>query len=160
VAQKNFGPALKSYFEAERRRRSHLEMKIEILQAISKSGSAAVRSRINHETMLPWKVVERELSLLQKQGLVKTDIDVNSQTHGDYYSEMSTDVARTVTLERKKRKRRYLLTERGETVLRNYTALQQSFASILLQEIVSDAQLPEEAAATEQTLVVSRKLKS
>lgn len=148
---------LNTYFDAVRRRRSHLEMKIEILQSISRSDTPVVRSRINHETMLPWKVVERELSLLQKQGLVRTDIDPELHFNDDssYYALKQPEVFTG----RKRRKKAYLLTERGKSVLCKYTAIQQSFASILLEDLkIEDEQkVPDQEvriAAPRQTIVV------
>jgi predicted transcriptional regulator len=83
-------------------RRSRMEVKIDILQAIKEG--AGRPTHIMYRSNLSWSVMQGFIRTLEIQGLVKTEAS--------------------------ERKKRYLLTEKGERVLKTYLSMRTQFDAI------------------------------
>jgi predicted transcriptional regulator len=91
-------------------RRSRMEVKIDILQAIKEG--AGRPTHIMYRSNLSWSVMQGFIKTLEIQGLVQTD-----------------------TTERKKT---YLLTEKGERVLKTYLSVRTQFDSKMPVPIIQE----------------------
>ena len=84
-----------SYFAADRMRRSVLELKIEMLRAISEGANK--QSHIIQKTNISWSMAQGFIRKLEMQGLIQS--------------------------QRLKGRKIFIITERGNRVLDSYTAI-------------------------------------
>jgi predicted transcriptional regulator len=84
-----------SYFSAARMRRSELELKIEILRAISEGASK--QAHVIQKSNISWAMAQNFIRKLERQGLIET-----LQTKG---------------------RKIFVITERGRRVLDSYTTM-------------------------------------
>lgn len=91
-------------------RRSRMEVKIDILQAIKEG--AGRPTHIMYRSNLSWSVMQGFIKTLEIQGLVQTDAS--------------------------ERKKRYILTEKGERVLKTYLSMRTQFDSMIPVPVIQE----------------------
>jgi predicted transcriptional regulator len=115
-------------------------MKVAVLQSIENNGPL-ISSQIRCDTMLSWKVVQDELEVLQKQGLVTTLTgasrrqDTPFRNQEDWRPKTAADlvslgVKTSKSPAKSQGREKYILTEKGKSVLEAYTKLQQEFRNL------------------------------
>ncbi len=87
-----------------------MEVKIDILQAIKEG--AGRPTHIMYRSNLSWSVMQGFIKTLEIQGLVQTDAS--------------------------ERKKRYILTEKGERVLKTYLSMRTQFDSMIPVPVIQE----------------------
>jgi len=123
-------PTLDSYFEADRQRRSRLEIKIIVMQAISEGNHRL--AHIMYYAKVPTRMCSSILRGMEQQGLVESVLTQQPQQHAESISK-----ARLVKC--------YALTERGQRALDSYLVIMTALKPPL--EIIAAANNPDAVAS-------------
>ena len=109
---------LDSYFAADRQRRSRLEIKIIVMQAIVEGNHR--QNHIMYQARLPVRMCSSILRSMEQQGLVETVLFSQQQQSDEAEGEVSNS---TFSNKRKKNVKCYILTERGRRALDSYLTI-------------------------------------